>query len=85
MENNILNKYDLYKGAEVIVDYNLQDNKDIINYFEDASNFEGYATLISIDFDLKIFYIEDMEQYPISIDCLIALNNNTNENEYIAL
>ena len=85
MENNILNKYDLYKGAEVIVDYNSQDNKDIINYFEDASNFEGYATLLNIDFELKIFYIEDMEQDPISIDYLIVLNNNTNENEYIAL
>ena len=85
MENNILNEYDLYKGAEVIVDYYLQDNKDNINYFEDASNFEGYATLLNIDFELKIFYIEDMEQDPISIDCLIALNNNTNENEYIAL
>ena len=83
MKNNILNEYDLYKGAEVIVDYNSQDNKDIINYFEDSSNFEGYSTLLSIDFDLRVFYIEDMEQYPISINCLIALNNNTNENEYI--
>ena len=33
MENNLINKYDLYKGAEVIVDYNSQDNKDIIKYF----------------------------------------------------
>ena len=83
MKNNLIKEYDLYKGAEVIVDYNSQNNKDIINYFEDASNFEGYATLINIDFDLKIFYIEDMEQHPISINCLIALNNNTNEIEYI--
>jgi len=83
MINNLLNKYDLYKGAEIRVDYESQYNLDIIDYFEESSNFEGYARLVSIDFDLKIFYIEDMEQYPISINCLIALNIDSNEYEYI--
>lgn len=83
MINNIINKYDLYEGAEILVDYESQYNIDIIDYFEESSNFEGYATLFNIDFDEGVFYIEDMEEYPMSIDYLIVLNICTNEYEYI--
>ena len=78
-----LSKYELYKGADIIVDYESQNNLDIIDYFREASNYEGYATLHHIDYTEGLFYIEGMELDPLSLEYLICLNQNTNEYEYI--
>lgn len=73
--------YDLYRGAEVIVDYKAQYNQDIIDHFEENSNFEGYTSLNSIDYEAGLFTIEGFPKDPISTGYLIVLNQNTNEYE----
>lgn len=47
----MLENYEIYPGCDVIVDYESQNNLDIINHFNEASNFEGYAKLHSIDYE----------------------------------
>lgn len=76
-------KYELYKGAEIIVDYKAQANQDIIDHFEEASNFEGFASLLEINYDEGIFTIDDKENDWISFEYLIVQNLDTNEYEYI--
>ena len=78
-------KYELYKGCDVIVDYKSQLNQDVIDYFEEKSNFEGFATLEKIDFEDGLFCIEDLPLEPISIEYLIVMNIDTNEFEYMEL
>lgn len=78
-----MEKYDLYKGCEIIVDYKSQLNQDIIDFFKEASNFEGYATLENIDYESGLFTIKSMPYDWISFEYLIVMNYNTNEFEYI--
>ena len=75
--------YELYKGCEIIVDYKAQNNQDIIDYFEEASNFEGYATLNTFDVNEGLFTIQGMELDYISCVYLIVMNQDTNEFEYL--
>ena len=77
--------YEIYPGCEIIVDYESQNNLDIIDHFNEASNFEGYAALNSIDYDDGIFTIKGMELDPLSLEYLIVLNQVTNEYEHIKL
>lgn len=40
---------ELYKGATVIIDYENSNNLDLIDFFEEQSLFEGYATITNFD------------------------------------
>lgn len=40
---------ELYIGLEVIIDYDSCLDQDVKDWFEDASNFEGFATIESFD------------------------------------
>ena len=72
----MLNTYELYNGAEIIVDYKSQNNQDIIDHFEENSNFEGFASLHSIDVAQGLFTIEGFPLDYLSIEYLIAMNMN---------
>lgn len=78
-----MEKYNLYKGCDIIVDYKSQLNQDVIDCFEEDSNFEGYATLDKIDYKKGLFTIEKMPYDLISFEYLIVMNDDTNEYEYI--
>lgn len=78
-----MKSYELYKGCEIIVDYEAQNNLDIIDYFEEVSNFEGYATLNTFDRDEGTFTIKGMELDILSCEYLITMNIDTNEFEHI--
>ena len=81
----MLDNYELYIGCDILVDYKSQLNQDVIDFFEDASNFEGFATLNSIDFNEGLFTIKGLSDDYISLEYLMAMNINTNEFEYIYL
>lgn len=74
--------YELYKGCEVIVDYYPTHDSKIIDFFEEDSNFEGYSRLKSIDYDKGVFRVEGLKR-DISLKYLIAINELTNEFDYI--
>ena len=74
--------YELYKGATIMVDYKAQYHQDIIDYFEELSMFEGWATLQDIDEEEGLFYMAEMPLTPISVEYLIVMNEDTNEFEY---
>lgn len=78
-----MENYELYHGAEILVDYKAQNNQDIIDYFEEQSNFEGYARLASINFEEGLFTVEGLPLDFISFEYLIAMNIETNEYEYV--
>ena len=61
----------LYKGLSVLVDYKYTNNSDIIDWFEDSSNFEGWATITS--WDDSYCFIEDCP-YAISLEYIITLD-----------
>jgi len=44
-------KEKLYNGLEVIVDYESSNDLDLIDWFEEQSMFEGFATITSFDDD----------------------------------
>lgn len=73
--------YEVYKGAEIIVDYEAQSNKSIYEYFNNSSNFEGFTRLNSIDLEGEYFTIEDFPGEPIPLEYLIIFNHGTNEHE----
>ena len=75
--------YELYKGCEIIVNYEAQNNQDIIDYFEENSNLEGYATLNSFNAREGLFTIEGFELDFISCVYLIVMDIDTNEYEYL--
>ena len=64
------------------MDYRAQFHQDIIDYFEERSNLEGWATLHEIDEEEGLFWIEEMPLTPLSVEYLILLNQDTNEFEY---
>lgn len=66
----------------MIVAYEPQNNQGPIDYFEESSNFEGFATLRSINLKDGVFFIEGFDPPPISLDYLVVLNQLTNEYEY---
>ena len=74
--------FELYEGSEVIVDYHGTEQQDIIDYFDEESNFEGYATLDFIDYSNGKFYIKELENKAISLNNLIAINSLTNDYQY---
>ena len=62
---------ELYTGQTIIVDYETLD-KEIINYFEEASMFEGYA-IVSQTFDsIDGIYIDD-QQFIIPFEAIIEV------------
>jgi len=75
----------LYKGCEILVDYKAQYNQDVIDYFEEASNFEGYAELDQIDYEAGIFTIKDLPMNWISLEYLVVMNNNSGGKYYVDL
>ena len=81
----MLENYEIYPGCEIIVDYTAQNNQDIIDFFEESSNFEGYSSLNTIDYIEGLFTIKGMELDFISLEYLIVLNQVTNEYEHIKL
>jgi len=81
----MLENYEIYPGCEIIVDYESQNNQDIIDHFNECSNFEGYAALNSIDYKEGLFTIKGCELDFISLEYLIVLNQVTNEYEYIQI
>jgi len=52
---------ELYKGEEVFIDYKETNDKDLIEFFEEASNLEGYATIEYYSYDNEWAIIEDYE------------------------
>ena len=74
--------YELYKGASILVDYNMTHRKEVIAYFEENSNFEGWATLHEIDEENGLFWMAEMPLTPLSVEYLVIMNQNTNEFEY---
>ena len=74
--------FELYEGSEVIVDYYRTEQQDIIDYFDEESNLEGYATLDYIDYSKGEFYIKELENKAISLNNLIAINSLTNDYQY---
>ena len=81
----MLENYEIYLGCDILVDYKSQLNQDVIDFFEDASNFEGYAALKTIDYKEGLFSIEGLELDFISFEYLIVMNQVTNEYEHIEL
>ena len=81
----MLENYEIYPGCEIIVDYTAQNNQDIIDFFEESSNFEWYSSLNTIDYIEGLFTIKGMELDFISLEYLIVLNQVTNEYEHIKL
>ena len=81
----MLENYEIYPGCEIIVDYTAQLNQDVIDHFEEASNFEGYSSLNSIDYEEGLFTIKGLELDFISLEYLIVMNIETNEYEHIEL
>ena len=81
----MLKNYEIYPGCEIIVDYEAQNNQDVIDHFEEASNFEGYSSLNSIDYKEGLFTVKGLELDFISLEYLIVMNQDTNEFEYIEL
>ena len=73
---------ELYIGATIIVDYKAQSNQNIIDYFEEASMFEGWATLGTIDKFIDEFSIKEMPDVKLPLSCLICMNMETQEFEY---
>lgn len=71
---------ELYKGAEIIVDYQAQNNQDIIDYFEENSNFEGLTRLNSIDYEGGLFTIEGFPRDYISLEYLIVYTDDGAQN-----
>ena len=82
-EKYIIEKYEIYKGCDVVVDYQSQHDQDIIDHFEEKSNFEGWASLLKIDFNKGFFYIDELKDNPISIEHLIMINQISNDLEFI--
>ena len=76
------NSYELYKGATIMVDYQVQDNQDIIDFFEEGSMFEGWATLNWIDEDEGTFTIKEMPEDVLSVEYLLCMNMDTEEFEF---
>ena len=74
-------KYELYKGASVVVDYQRTGIDDLVDSFEEESNFEGFAILDRIDLEAGEFFIEEFSR-PISLDYLIVFNHDAKEYEY---
>jgi hypothetical protein len=78
-------KYDLSVGAEVLIDYNSQNNQDIIDVFEEESNLEGFATILKIDEEEGLLWFEGMPLSPVSFEYVCAIDLNTNEMEELEL
>ena len=66
----------MHIGEEVIIDYKSTNNQDIIDTFEEQSNFEGYSRIK--DFDDSFIIVEDCD-YPIQLEYVFRLNPETNE------
>ncbi len=65
-----------------MVDYQAQNNQDIIDFFEEQSMFEGWATLNTINEEEGTFTIKEMPHDVLSVEYLIAMNLSTNQHEF---
>ena len=72
---------DLYVGQDCWIDYKETGDDDLIEYFEKASNFEGWARVSNFDNVARLVWIEDCT-FAISYRQLIVLDDETNEWEY---
>ena len=54
-----------------------------MTFFENESNFEGYAKLNSLNVDVGYFTIDGLENHNISCVNLIVMDLDTNEYEYL--
>ena len=77
--------YELHTGCDIIVDYQSQYSQDVIDFFEEKSNFEGFASLGTMDIKEGTFTIKEMPLDEISLEYLIVMNLDSNEYEYIDL
>jgi len=77
-----MKEYELYEGATIMVDYRAQNNQDIIDYFEERSMFEGWATLSWIDEDEGTFTIKEMPEDVLSVEYLLCMNLETEQFEF---
>jgi len=64
-------KDELYKGLEVIVDYELTNDIDLIDWFEEQSLFEGFGRVKS--FDDSYTWIEGCD-YAVQHEYIILLD-----------
>ncbi len=76
------NEFEIYQGASIMVDYQAQNNQDIIDFFEEQSMFEGWATLNTINEEEGTFTIKEMPHDVLSVEYLIAMNLSTNQHEF---
>jgi len=74
--------YELYEGVSILVDYKAQNNQDIIDFFEEGSMFEGWATLNWIDEVEGLFTIKEMPEDVLSVEYLLCMNMETEEYEF---
>ena len=77
-----MEKYELYKGATILVDYRAQNRQDIKDFFEEGSMFEGWATLNWIDEEKGEFTIKEMPYDVMSVEYLLCINIDTGEYEF---
>jgi len=77
-----MKEYELYDGVTIMVDYQAQNNQDIIDYFEEISMFEGWATLNWIDEDEGTFTIKEMPLDVLSVEYLVCMNMGTKQYEF---
>jgi len=77
-----MKEYELYDGVTIMVDYQAQNNQDIIDYFEEISMFEGWATLNWIDEDEGTFTIKEMPLDVLSVEYLVCMNMETKQYEF---
>ena len=59
---------ELYKGEEVIIDFDSSLDTNLIDWFLDASNFEGFARIES--FDESYAWLEDCP-YAVQLEYVI--------------
>ena len=85
INEKIRNDYELYHGADIMVDYKKVSNGHFIDYFEDSSNLEGFATLASIDLFNSTFKIKEYLNINIPLCFLIAMSLDSNEMDFINL
>ena len=78
----MIKNYELYEGVTILVDYKAQNNQDLIDYFEEGSMFEGWATLNEIDEDEGTFTIKEMPLVVLSVEYLLCMNMDTEQFEF---
>ena len=77
-----MKNYELYEGVSILVDYKAQNNQDLIDYFEEGSMFEGWASLNWINEDDGTFTIKELPEDVLSVEYLLCMNMETEEFEF---